>query len=447
MLQKLPSHLYTRLPFCKPRIDYRAASEYREVLRGWDHRNTADLQLRLLQDVWRDCVVDVPYYERLVRDGRAPREIRGWDDFHAIPVLTRAILQKHGAQFRRRSGPADFCHSTAGSTGDPMTFGLWRTEKKPVRLMKLVPWIELGYKPESRLFLIWGHSHLLGTGAKRLVKHCERKLGDLLLGYDRVDAYSLNPAKAERIARRLIRFRPCGLIGYAAALDYFVRTTTKYHDRFRKLGLKFVMPAAEGPPKPDTFALIKDVFACPIVQEFGGVDFGQVAMQIGDADFEVFPHFNILEVQQVNSGVGSEQAAVVTSLYRRYLPLIRYQQGGALDSPVCQEHGHVSRFKRIMGRVNDSITLDSGNVVHSVAFFHCIHQESEVYNIQAIRNREGFTIRLVTQGALAGGTRDRIRGRLKQVDPSLGTARLEAVADVKTNLAGKRRWFIDERDQ
>ena len=445
MFETFPSGLYTRLPFCKPQIDYRAAREYRDVLRGWDPSKTAKWQLRRLREIWQDCVADVPYYATLVATGRAPRQIDSWEDFHAIPILTRAVLQEHHAEFQRRSRRADFFLSTAGSTGNPVKFGVWKSESKPIRLMKLVPWIELGYRPVSRLFLIWGHAHLLGTGVRRWIKHGERTLRDRLLGYQRVDAYSLNPAKTDQIARRLIRFRPAGLIGYAAALDYFVRTTARHHGAFRDLGLKFVMPAAEGPPKPDTFAMIEDVFGCPIVQEFGGVDFGQVAMQIGDEEFTVFPHFNVLEVQPVQNQGIVEQAAVVTTLYRRYLPLIRYRQGDALEQPVCQEHGHVRCFRRITGRVNDAITLDNGNVVHSVALFHCIHQEPEVYNIQAIRTDDGFTIKLVTDGPLADATRDRIRGRLRQVDPALARARLESVHDVVTNKAGKRRWYVDAR--
>jgi phenylacetate-coenzyme A ligase PaaK-like adenylate-forming protein len=35
----------------------------------------------------------VPHFETLVRNGLAPREMRSWDDFLALPAMQRADLQ------------------------------------------------------------------------------------------------------------------------------------------------------------------------------------------------------------------------------------------------------------------------------------------------------------------------------------------------------------------
>jgi len=53
---------------------------------------------------------------------------------------------------------------TGGSTSNPVHFGMLKSEERILRLLKLVLWIRASYQPDSRLFLIWGHSHLLGTG-------------------------------------------------------------------------------------------------------------------------------------------------------------------------------------------------------------------------------------------------------------------------------------------
>jgi Na+-driven multidrug efflux pump len=44
-------------------------------------------------------------------------------------------------------------------------------EDEVVRVLKLVLWLRVGYRPSDRLFLIWGHSHLLGTGWRRHWNH------------------------------------------------------------------------------------------------------------------------------------------------------------------------------------------------------------------------------------------------------------------------------------
>jgi len=491
----------------KARRDYAAALDYRRVLDTQDAAGVAEMQLTKLQEVWRDAVADVPYYDNLVREGRAPAEIASWEDFRAIPELTRKILQDRPAEFVRRSGAPDLKRMTGGSTGNPVKFGVWSSEDEVIRMLKLVLWARTGYLLGDRLFLIWGHGHLLGTGWRRHWNHFLRKTKDSLLGYRRVDAYAMTPELSREYAEKLLQFRPAGLVGYSAVLDYFVRALPEYRERFAELGLRFVMPCAEPAPREDSFALLGETFGCPVIQEFGGVDFGQVAMKFGDEPFEVFAEYNFLETagsgeQGAESGeqrseirgrrpeVGDQraegdrktddrgrrpetrwqmsevnrsaaqigrkatkdrisetggEAALVTALYRRYLPLIRYRQGDVLGGCRKLEHGHVASFERLEGRINDMVSLPDGSSVHSVAVFHCIHQEPGVLNIQMVLEDAGPRILLARGEGYGAATEARIRQRLSQVSPLLAKAPIDVVDDVETNRAGKRRWFVDKR--
>ena len=115
--------------------------------------------------------------------------------------------------------------------------GMSQREKDLTRIIKLAAWQQFGYTPSSRLFLIWGHSHLLGTGWRGRINHVRRKLGDAVIGYKRVDAYRLNRSLCQRHAESLIRFRPLGLIGYASALDLFARYTPGFSRRISRVGI------------------------------------------------------------------------------------------------------------------------------------------------------------------------------------------------------------------
>jgi len=452
----------------KARSDYSAALDYRRMLEAQDEARVAEMQLRKLQEVWRDAVTDVPYYSSLVREGRAPAEITSWEDFRAIPELTREILQDRAPEFVRQSGPPDLTRMTGGSTGNPVKFGVWMREDEVVRMLKLVLWARAGYRPGDRLFLIWGHGHLLGTGWRRHWNHALRKSKDALLGYKRVDAYAMTPDLCRSYAKQLLRFRPAGLVGYSAVLDYFVRTLPEYEEQFAELGLKFVMPCAEPAPRPDSFEMLERTFRCPVIQEFGGVDFGQVAMKFADEPFEVFAEYNFLEtVASGERGAGGEsgeqrsesrgqgtevreqraegEAALVTALYPRYLPLIRYRQGDFLGGCRKLEHGHIASFERLEGRINDMVALPDGTSVHSVAVFHCIHQEPGVLNIQMVLEDSGPRILLAKGRGYDVSTEERIRQRLAQISPLLARAPIEPVPDVETSRAGKRRWFLDKR--
>jgi phenylacetate-CoA ligase len=426
------------------RRHYVDATSRQQSLADANDADWAAFQLRALQRVWADAVVDVPYYSRLAAENRAPRRIQTWQDVAALPVLTRHELQEHPEQFIRLSRRPHNFMRTAGSTGSPLKLGMEQAERDLMRVVKIASWADFGYTPSSRMFLMWGHSHLLGTGTRGRLNHLKRKLADRMLGYRRVDAYRLSPEICEQYAEALIAFQPFAFISYAAALDVFARYTAAYRDHFRSLGLKFVLATAEPVPRPDTRTRLEDLFNCPVVEEYGGAEFGQVAFSHGRGIFEVFSDLNLVETLPANDDdIGNP--ALITSLYDRYVPLIRYRVGDALVGSEHLPHGHVRRFAAVAGRINDAVFLNDGTAIHSVAFFHCIHQEDQVLAIQLMVADDGIDILLVTRGELREAMEARIRNRLRQLHPQLAASRFRYVDDLATTRAGKRRWFIDNR--
>ena len=432
-----------------PRVrkEYQSANESLQISSYGGDQQTADIQLQRFKIVWKDCVEDVPYYAELVEKGLAPREIKCWEDVYTIPELTRSHLQDHPQKFRRISGAPDFHRMTGGSTGNPVQFGVWNSEERVSKILKLKLWIRAGYELDSKLFLIWGHSHLLGTGWRRHLREFQRKSKDRLLGYRRMDAYHLSPDICRSMAREFLSFRPVGFIGYASALDYFVRSTPDFAENFAKCGCRFVQPCSELPPKPDSRDLLRQTFHCKLIEEFGGVDFGQVAMRFEDDPFEVFSDHYFVETQKTSSGSSEEEAVLVSALYPRYTPLVRYRQGDAIEKVEKLSNGHVIRFGQLVGRCHDMVALNSGSSVHSMAFFHCIHQEASVLNIQLVLEDKGTRLRLVTNSSFNQATEERIRQRLGQVAPELAECIFEQVDDVETSRAGKRRWVMDNRSK
>ncbi len=325
--------LYHVKPFLLPKVrrDFALAQQLRSRT-PTTQTDIEAVQWKALDAVWADCISDVPYYRELVAQGRAPRTLSSWENFQALPVLTRKQLQDDSEKFIRDSRRPHSFMKTAGSTGTPLKMGMSQAEKDLMRTIKISEWQRFGYTASSRLFLIWGHSHLLGTGWQGRVNDIRRKAADSLLGYRRVDAYRLSARLCREYAHALIRFRPVGLIGYASALDLFARYTHEFRSEFRQLGLRFVLATSEPAPRADTFSNLEDLFGCPVVQEYGGAEFGQVAFKVGNQPFQVYSELNILE-----SGPADETGArpvQITSLYDRYVPLIRYQVGDAVEDTI-----------------------------------------------------------------------------------------------------------------
>jgi phenylacetate-coenzyme A ligase PaaK-like adenylate-forming protein len=166
-----------------------------------------------------------------------------------------------------------------------------------------------------------------------------------------------------------------------------------------------------------------------------------VAFKTGARPFATYGDLNFVEVQNSDQ---DEYPVLITSLYPRYVPLVRYQVGDAVTGPNTMGHGHVAAFEAMAGRVNDVIVLGDGDAIHSVAVFHCVHQEP-VHNIQMALRDDGIEVRLVSSERDRAAMESRIRGRLAQVHPALAAVRFVYLEDVETNRAGKRRWFVDHR--
>ena len=427
------------------RQDFAAASMY---LRHKSERTIEEIvasQLKQIARVWEDAVADVPYYAQLVSAGNAPDKIVTWADFAAIPILDRATIRENERQFIRASGPPDGFMQTAGSTGNPIRFGVQHSEGRPQRVVKQATWIECGYQLGADLVLIWGHSHLLGAGWRRWVNHAIRTAKDQLIGYHRANAYTLGAEECIGIARQIVRIRPVGIVGYAAALDLFGRHAARMRDELRGAGIRFLITTAELPPRSDTLEMLRDLFGgCAIVEEFGGVEFGQLGVRIDAREWQTFPDLNILEAIEPRDEPDGH-SLIVTTLYPRYLPFVRYKQGDLVDKPRRLKNGHLVGFERLVGRAADMIEMPDGRSVHSVSFFHCIHQEPIVLNIQMIIADQGPRLKLVVSETVDSEFESRIRHRFKQIHPSLGSAPIEYAKDLATNVAGKRRWYIDQR--
>ena len=430
------------------RRDREEAEQRRRERRGQAEADTPARQLAAVALLWADAVADIPYFGELVKSGRAPAEIESWDDLRAVPVLTRGDLQDQPEAFVRRSAKPDGYSHTAGSTGTPVRVGMNQSERDLMRVVKLAEWQESGYTEHSRLFLIWGHGHLLGTGWRGRVNQWRRRVIDGVLGYRRVDAYRLNAEKCQEFAAALIRFRPTGLIGYAAALDLFARHTRRYRELFRGLSMGFVLATTEAPPRPDTVPLIEDLFGCPLLQEYGGGEFGQVAFKRGRDPFEVYSDLNYLECEAEDPEEPGARPVLLTTLYPRYTPLVRYRIGDSVREPHTLPNGHVFRFAAIAGRLTDTVAIAGGDAIHSLAIFHCVHTEPEVYNIQMRLTDAGIDILLITApGTDRLALERRVRPRLVAVHPALERARFIYVDDVETSRAGKRRWCVDLRSE
>jgi phenylacetate-CoA ligase len=400
-------------------------------------------QLELLNAEWERAAADVPYLERIRRELSLPTRFGSLEEFAArVPATTRDTLRREGGSLASRSRPGDLVRMTGGSTASPVQIPAWSSEFARGRadLWRVRAWY--GITPASRLFMIWGHSHLLGTGLMGKWRGAYRQLSDRLLGYHRFSAYDLRPEALRRAAVELLRFRPDYVLGYSVALDQFARANAECRDELRRAGVRAVVATAEGFPAPDSAARLADLLACPVAMEYGAVETGLIAHTHPAGGYRVSWRSHLVEAEPSATG----HRIRVTTLTPRCVPLVRYEigdeielTGGASGSLVG-----IDSFERVIGRCNDYVPLADGAQIHSEAFSHALRPCAEILSFQVAVGGPELCIRYVAREELGAALVGEIRERLRKIHPGLAAARFERIERVPQSVAGKTLMVVRE---
>ena len=406
-----------------------------------DQHERAATQLQLLNAEWRRLLGDTTHFAAIRAQRGLPESFGSLEEFVAsVPPTTRELVRERGREMASVSRPPDFWRMTGGSTSEPVQIPAWNSEVERTRPETW--WGRSWYNitPASRIFLLWGHSHLLGSGLPGWLRARRRELSDRILGYHRFSTYDLRPEALQRAARMLLRFRPDCLIGYSVALDLFARANQAAGRELREVGLKVVVATAESFPSPESEERLRDLFACKVAMEYGSVETGVIAHTEPAGGYRTFWRSHLVEAE----GVGESCRIRVTSLYPRCFPLVRYELNDevAPTEPAPRHAVGLTTFSRVKGRCNDCITLSEGALIHSEAFSHALRSCPEIHGFQVVQNGGDLCIRFLSPADLPADRAREIRARLTKVHPELAATSLERVETLEQTPAGKTPMIV-----
>jgi len=402
----------------------------------------AEMQLADLNTAWKESLARSPWARAMAKTQNLPDRFASWAEFDAItPVMDKNRLRQTLSRVESVNGRVQW-RATGGSTGEPFNFPVWPEEGKVSGLDIWLGRSRQGIRPDDPVFLLWGHAHLLGTGLKGALNKVKRSAYDRLLGYTRVSAYGLSPAKLTVGCDQLLSRKPRYVIGYSSALDRFARHNSDRADDIAKLNLKAVIATAESFPRSDSAEVISRTFGAPVVMEYGAVETGPLAYQDHHGNYPVFHAHHRLSLRGGEGPTANE--ILVTSLYPRALPLMRYALGDLAEvAPGDIEQGSLMRLRRVMGRCNDIVTLPNAAVVHSEAFTHCVRDIPEINAFQVVIGKGAWPrIRYAASADLPDGTKAEIRRRLSCVHEGLEGTAFERVDDIALSIAGKHQMVV-----
>ena len=400
-------------------------------------------QLNLFNAAWRACLKDSPWARAMKAKFNLPEALASWSELAAkVPSTDKAILRELVTD-TQPGGGSWLWRATGGTSAQPFRFPAFTDESRSPGLDIWLGRRWIGVAPADRAFLIWGHSHLLGGGLRGRIGALKRTLQDRILGYTRFSAYNLDDESLRRAGDALLASKARYALGYSVALDRFARVNAGRAAEFRKLNLAAVIATAEGLPRSDSRAAIEACFGAKLFMEYGSMETGPIAYETGEGGYRVFWRHHRLDFLPAGSEGERRYELLVTCLFRRALPLIRYRIG---DMIASSEGPGVLRFDEVIGRCNEYIQLPGGASIHSEGFTHSIRDCPGVAAYQ-VRTRPGQLPTLLYQSDLdlPDNTLDGVRAKLARIHPDLAGIAIERRDHLEQSIAGKHRMVVTEQ--
>lgn len=405
------------------------------------------LQLSRLRNLLTSVSASVPYYHDFFRDKRLQADgFRSLDDLAQLPVADKTLIRAHLSEWRAADTEGLSCHSTSGSSGEPLHFLL---SKRRISFDIAAKWratrwwdVDIG----DREMVLWASS--LETGTQDRI----RGIRDRLLRSRLVPARDLNAQRIDEILDEMCRFRPRMLFGYPSALARIAMHARARRRKMDGLGIRVAFCTSEV-LRPEWRSLISRTFGCNVANEYGARDAGLIARECPHGGLHITAEELIVEIvdeagRPLPNGI--EGDILITNLAGAEFPFIRYRTGdrGIMSSHRCACGRGLPLLESVSGRANDGLIARNGSWVHGSAVNHVLREIPGLLSYQVVQDSATeVTIRLCLEQALGDEGSTRLVNHTKDLLGSDVKVSVQYVAGIPPEANGKFRHIICRVDQ
>ncbi|MFY0483704.1 phenylacetate--CoA ligase family protein [Flavobacterium sp. PLA-1-15] len=300
------------------------------------------------------------------------RELNGSDTFNNwndLPVLNKKNLQKPLSE-RLSKGYTEknvFLNKTSGSSGEPFIFA-------KDKYAHSVTWASIIYR-----FGWFGVDFNTSYQArfygipKDFIGYRKERLKDFLSKRYRFSIFDLSDEVLEGFLKHFKSKKFDYINGYTSSIVLFAKFLKKKSIVLKDIcpTLKVCMVTSEMLFEEDKL-LLETQFGIPIVNEYGASELDLIAFQNPKGEWQVNAETLFVEILDENNRpvpIGQEGRIVITSLFNKAHPFIRYDIG---DIGVLDEKSTLKKpiLKQLIGRTNDIAVLPSGKKSPGLTFYY-----------------------------------------------------------------------------
>ncbi|MEW6723145.1 MAG: hypothetical protein AB1324_07815 [Candidatus Micrarchaeota archaeon] len=393
----------------------------------WKGREALEkMQEEKLASLLRHASENVPHYRKSLRGLR----FRGLDSLPSLPLVSREDLRDTRSFVSARHQKLHNL-ATSGSSGNPIS-ACYDME-------------ELWYKQALRYFM-YGEAGL-GLFEERVwLTYRDYGQPSMLqaLGIYRSRYLSFLDHEAKNLAR-LKAIRPTALLSYPSLLIPLARENIEGGHGF---GVRLAFSSAE---LLTDWArkLITESFGCSLRNRYGAVETGSLAWECEKGSLHAYSDSLIMEIVDENGEPvkeGKSGEIVVTPLWRRSMPLIRYRMGDrAAFGPPCPCGRGLRTLKGLKGRSNDPIVLPSGREFWGTMLDITLRGFRDILSFQGVQEEPGrLRLSIVRRESAPGPDAEDIRRAINAAFPEPLEIEVEFVDGLERRGDGKICDFVSK---
>lgn len=289
-----------------------------------------------------------------------------WED---LPILNKQNLQKPLDERLSKgySRKNIYLNKTSGSSGTPFVFAkdkychalTWRS------IFMRFGWYKIDFNRsyQARFYGI----------PMDFIGHKKERLKDFLTHRFRFPVFNLSDEILEQFLRKFKTKKFDYINGYTSSIVLFAKYLEQKNIILNEIcpTLKACFVTSEMLFESDK-KLLEKQFGIPIINEYGASELDLIAFENPNGEWQVNAETLFVEILDENNNVlpyGEEGRIVITSLFNKAHPFIRYEIG---DIGILDEKGTPQKpiLKKLIGRTNDIAILPSGKKSPGLTFYY-----------------------------------------------------------------------------
>lgn len=379
------------------------------------------------------------FYQELT----AAIDVKNWNN---LPILTKKDLQKPLTE--RLSKGYDiknvFVNKTSGSSGDPFIFA----KDKPCHALTWASiihrfgWFGIDFNSSYQARFYGIPLDFIGNKKERLK--------DFLSQRYRFTIFDLSDNVLEKFLNHFKTKKFDYINGYTSSIVLFAKFLQQKNIILKDIcpTLKVCVVTSEMLFEEDKL-LMESQFGVPIVNEYGASELDLIAFENTNDEWQVNSETIFLEILDENNQPvpnGTEGKIVITSLYNKAHPFIRYEIG---DIGILDERSTFKKpiLKKLIGRTNDIAVLPSGKKSPGLTFYYVtksiIEDDGNVKEFVVVQNKiDTFEIQYVSEKELSEAEIEKIQKAITvylESDLFFSFTRKEVLT---RNKSGKLKQFV-----